>query len=100
MSYQKKSDVREIYSQHVLILERLIRPQACVILRDYADENQCNRHGSYELNYSAVQGLANGKLVLSLSATNYFKSKHAKSFVYHDIKCDLQLTTVLPNRSK
>ena len=70
------------------------------MLRDHADENQWYGHGSNALNYSAVQGLAGGKLLLPLSATNYFNSKHAKSLVYHDIKFDLQLTTALPSRSK
>ena len=87
----------EIDSRHVHILQRLISPQACVILRDHADEN---RQGSCAQNYSAVQGLAGGKLLLTLSATNYFNSKHSKSFVYYDIKFDSQLTTALQNRSK
>jgi len=58
------------------------------------------RQGSYAQNYSAVQGLASGKPMLTLSATNYFNGKYAKSFVCHKINFDLQLTTPLPNRSK
>lgn len=70
---------QEIDSQHVHIFYRLLRLQACVKLRDHADENQWHRQGSYAQNYSAVQGPAGGKLLLTLSATNNFYKKRAKS---------------------
>ena len=40
MSSQRKAMSDEIDWRHVHTLQGLIRPQACVILRDHADENQ------------------------------------------------------------
>lgn len=85
----------EIDCRHVHILQGLIRPQACAILRDRAGETRVHMHSD-----SAVPGLAGGKLLLTLSTTNYFNSKHAKSFVFYEIKVDLLVMTALPNRSK
>lgn len=90
----------EIDWRHVHTLHELIRPQACAISRAHADENQWGRQGSYAQSDSAVPGLAGGKLLSTLSATNYFNSKHTKSFVYYEIKFDLRVTIALPNRSK
>lgn len=102
MSSQKKSDVRRnrlatcTHTSEVLKYAPRLGSYYVTMLMKISR----TRQGSYAQNCSAVRGLVGGKLLLTLSATNYFNSKHAKSFVYYEIKFDLQLTTALPNRSK